>query len=470
LEEIDEIVFTPFEKNIEVWRQLWRVIERSDIVVQIVDARNPLLFRSIDLERYVHEIDGSKINLLLINKSDLLTVEQRSQWANYFRSNRITYRFWSAEWAWSDSCDSDDLEHSQDRHRRLQESELAESIRIVTRAELLDTFEQLRSSSGNEPSPRITVGMVGYPNVGKSSTINALYGEKKVAVAATPGKTKHFQTLIINDRLCLCDCPGLVFPTVTSTKAELVVNGILSIDQLRNYIEPVSLVCQRIPRPLLQLTYGIRLSLSSSSNPHNNFPSKHGTESEESNFSSLHWHTSLSSTPHELLTSIASMRGFMKAGHGTPDESRAARLILKDYVNGKLLYCHPPPHPSSSSSSKPSPTLDSVHFNAASYDRQFNVLQVKKHFPLSSSSSSHSMIEQQSTSSDLHQHQPIAFNPNRLNGNLDIDESSESRDGNSIQVHIKGQNYLRESTASTRGNFKIRPSSKKHFNQTKRQR
>lgn len=38
---------TPFEKNLNVWRQLWRVIERSDVVVQIVDARNPLVFRCV---------------------------------------------------------------------------------------------------------------------------------------------------------------------------------------------------------------------------------------------------------------------------------------------------------------------------------------------------------------------------------------------------------------------------------------
>ena len=52
---------------------------------------------------------------------------------------------------------------------------------------------------------RPTVGMVGFPNVGKSSTINALFGGKKVAVAPTPGKTKHFQTLLVTDDLALCD-------------------------------------------------------------------------------------------------------------------------------------------------------------------------------------------------------------------------------------------------------------------------
>jgi large subunit GTPase 1 len=37
-------------------------------------------------------------------------------------------------------------------------------------------------------------------------------------------------------------------------------------------------------------------------------------------------------------------RGFRKAGHqGNPDDARAARILLKDFVNGKLIYCHSPP-------------------------------------------------------------------------------------------------------------------------------
>jgi len=77
LEEKEGVLLTPFEKNLEVWRQLWRVVERSDVVVQIVDARDPLLFRSIDLENYVKQVNPRKINILLINKADLLTASQR---------------------------------------------------------------------------------------------------------------------------------------------------------------------------------------------------------------------------------------------------------------------------------------------------------------------------------------------------------------------------------------------------------
>jgi large subunit GTPase 1 len=47
----------------------------------------------------------------------------------------------------------------------------------------------------------------------------------QTAVAATPGKTKHFQTLNVSPRLCLCDCPGLVLPQYARSKAEMVAAG-----------------------------------------------------------------------------------------------------------------------------------------------------------------------------------------------------------------------------------------------------
>lgn len=96
LEESKDLLMTPFERNLEVWRQLWRVIERSDLVVQIVDARNPLMFRSEDLERYVKEVSPEKKNLLLVNKADMMTLKQRAAWADYFEKEKIRYRFFSA--------------------------------------------------------------------------------------------------------------------------------------------------------------------------------------------------------------------------------------------------------------------------------------------------------------------------------------------------------------------------------------
>jgi large subunit GTPase 1 len=99
LQENNDLLMTPFERNIEVWRQLWRVIERSDLIVQIVDARNPLLFRSEDLESYVKAVDPKKENLLLINKADMMSTTQRKAWGKHLREIGIAYKFFSAQLA-----------------------------------------------------------------------------------------------------------------------------------------------------------------------------------------------------------------------------------------------------------------------------------------------------------------------------------------------------------------------------------
>lgn len=61
-----------------------------------MDARNPLMFRSADLERYVKEVDQRKLSLILCNKADYLTSSQRRTWAKYFDSIGVVVVFFSA--------------------------------------------------------------------------------------------------------------------------------------------------------------------------------------------------------------------------------------------------------------------------------------------------------------------------------------------------------------------------------------
>ena len=84
------LAITPFEKNVDIWRQLWRVIEKSDLLLQIVDARNPYFFYSADLEKYIGEVgQGEKQFVLLINKADYLTPELITHWNQYFTDKGI---------------------------------------------------------------------------------------------------------------------------------------------------------------------------------------------------------------------------------------------------------------------------------------------------------------------------------------------------------------------------------------------
>ena len=72
-----------------------------------------------------------------------------------------------------------------------------EEVRVLGRSELLALLMRRCPAGDAQPdgSWAHTIGLVGYPNVGKSSTVNVLVAEKKTCVSATPGKTKHFQTL-----------------------------------------------------------------------------------------------------------------------------------------------------------------------------------------------------------------------------------------------------------------------------------
>ncbi|XP_076681684.1 nucleostemin 3 [Andrena cerasifolii] len=381
LQDAEGLMLTPYEKNLEFWRQLWRVVERSDVVVQIVDARNPLLFRCEDLEAYVKEVDPRKMNMILVNKADFLTEHQREAWAKYFTDINVRIAFFSATLAAEkqkieetiEEENSEDEEASDESDGSSYNSEFASESEYEsaddgssTNAESVTTAsvdaeqtkkkecglhilkgadEEARMEDGTkvENSTDLlnrdqlvsffktiykgktytedvtTIGLVGYPNVGKSSTINALLMDKKVSVSATPGKTKHFQTLFLEKDLLLCDCPGLVMPSFVCTKADMILHGILPIDQMRDHVPPITLLGTLIPRHVIEDIYGIMTPLP--------------LEGED---------PARPPTAEEILNAYGYNRGFMTQ-NGQPDNPRSARYLLKDFVNGKLLYCVAPP-------------------------------------------------------------------------------------------------------------------------------
>lgn len=156
LEENMGMIVTPFERNIEVWRQLWRVLERSDVVVQIVDARNPLFFYCQDLDQYVNELDPSKKRVLLINKADFLTDSQRQQWSDYLTSRSVRFVFFSASRANEELEKSNSAEEVEEetlltnsmKQQSLDDDAISNSINVLSCPELYDYLESFLGGRG----------------------------------------------------------------------------------------------------------------------------------------------------------------------------------------------------------------------------------------------------------------------------------------------------------------------------------
>ena len=313
---------TPYEKNIEVWKQLWMTVEKGQILFQIVDGRNPLYYRCPDLENYIKEVDTNKEIILIVNKADLMNEDLRKNWADYFKTHNIKYVFFSAV---------NEIEKMEKGENMTQSEKIDQSdYRIFTRNELIQYIKEIgetiqkeeksiennNNKSKNQSNNALMVGFIGYPNVGKSSIINVLMKTKKAGVANIPGRTKHYQTLFLPEEpnlnissksICLVDCPGLIFPSFTTSKADMLVNGIYPIDTLSDIYNPIQIIINQIPSKILANFYKIIL------------PDIYSAK--------------------QFLQIIAKKRGFY-TGNGLPEEAKTAKLILRDYTSGKLLYCH----------------------------------------------------------------------------------------------------------------------------------
>ena len=114
----------------------------------------------------------------------------------------------------------------------------------------------------------------------------------------------------------LMHCAGLVLPQVSRSKADMVIAGVVPIDQLVDVRGPVQAIADKLGLRALDEAYGLQLSEGSP--------------------------TGGAGSASDVLSALALSRGWTQAG-GLPDETRAGRQMCKDYVNGKLLYCEPPP-------------------------------------------------------------------------------------------------------------------------------
>ncbi|XP_028669132.1 guanine nucleotide-binding protein-like 3-like protein [Erpetoichthys calabaricus] len=281
------------------YREFKKVIEAADVILEVLDARDPLGCRCPQVEQAVLQSGTNKKIVLVLNKIDLVSKDIVEKWLKYLRNEFPTVAFKAS---------------TQQQSRNLQQSNVP-----VTQAssDLLSSSACIGANClmkllGNycrnqDLKTAITVGVVGFPNVGKSSLINSLKRARACNVGATPGVTKCLQQVNLDKHIKLLDCPGIVMATST-TDAAMILRNCVKIEQLLDPVPAVEAILKRCNHQQIMQHYCVP------------------------DFS----------TTLEFLALLARRQGKLKKG-GLPDQDKAAKSVLMDWTSGKINYfTHPP--------------------------------------------------------------------------------------------------------------------------------
>lgn len=168
-------------------RELRKTIDAADVVLMVLDARDPLGTRSNAVEEMVLS-DHRKKLVYVLNKSDLVPREILAGWLSYLRKLHPTIPFKCNTQSQKGNLGTISGKASAASSSSLQSSQ------AVGAEELLGLMKNYSRSGDSKGT--ITVGIVGFPNVGKSSLVNSLTRQRAVGVSPTPGFTRLSQVLL----------------------------------------------------------------------------------------------------------------------------------------------------------------------------------------------------------------------------------------------------------------------------------
>jgi nuclear GTP-binding protein len=262
-----------------IWGEFYKVLDCSDVILHVIDARNVPGTRCTMVEKHIKNAPHKHL-VFVLNKIDLVPNWVAKRWIGELAQIRPTIAF-----------------HASMTH-------------AFGKGALISLLRQFGKLSDKK---QISVGVIGYPNVGKSSVINTLISKKSCKVAPIPGETKIWQYITLFRNVSLIDCPGVVVDTAGDTETDSVLKGVVRSERLECPEDYVEAICNAVKREHIAAMYGL---------------AKSGEDS---------W-----STPEELLEKISLKCGRLRKG-GEPCLRSSAIMLINDYQRGRLPHYVAPP-------------------------------------------------------------------------------------------------------------------------------
>lgn len=281
---------------------LRKVIDTSDIILQVLDARDPIGTRVHPAIENTILSHYDKKMVLVLNKIDLIPKTAVTEWLNYLRKSRPTIAI---------KCGTSMGNSKIGRAEVDCQGALSSSCGVGV-DELMGLLKNYCRTSSGGGKTCVTVGIIGYPNVGKSSILNTLKRTRAVGVSPRPGFTTSMQEVVLDRNLRLIDSPGVVFDDARAQgdASETMLRNCIDADSVEDPIPAIQALIRRCSPESLMMTYSIPA-----------FPKNDAMV---------------------FLAMIAKRNGKVMKG-GIPDKVMAARAVLRDWNSGKIPYYTRPP-------------------------------------------------------------------------------------------------------------------------------
>lgn len=287
-------------------RLLNEVINNADLILEVLDIRDPLNCRSIGLESLI--TSKNKKLIIVLNKMDLVPLDNALKWKQFLSKEHATILFKANTQNQCSNLSQSSLFNKAILQQKDYVNNVLQSNQSIGSEDLLNLIKNY--SREDNVKKKITVGIIGYPNVGKSSLINSLKRGKVAGVSNTPGFTKGLQEIILDSDVKLIDCPGVVF----SKNDDNILHNVIRTEDIKNPIEVFGKIVEKVGIEYITNIYQLDISLLKGSEITND----------------------------RILYLLGEKTKKYKKG-GIIDLDKTSRLIINDWNEGKLKYYSEPP-------------------------------------------------------------------------------------------------------------------------------